>query len=161
MYQPVIRAARISEVDLLHELIRSESFRPVGDDWKGFLLYIPKPQLKSYVEGGRFLVLDQDNEAVGCVFPDEYDDIMELRSLVVIPKYRNNGFAEYLIDAVKQIARDKGYSEVYTLTRTPRVFEKYGFVLAEDRPLQKVVKDCLSCPRYENCDEITMMARLK
>jgi N-acetylglutamate synthase-like GNAT family acetyltransferase len=47
---------------------------------------------------------------------------------------------------------------LFLFTRVPDFFSKLGFVTVPHQILpEKVHKDCVVCPRRENCDEIAMV----
>ena len=89
--------------------------------------------------------------------------IAELRSLAVDLEYRG-GTGASLIEVAKEHARIKGYGRLYALVNEEayKSFARAGFRKLKDdeRPPQKLLKDCVSCPIIHTCNEITVVADL-
>ncbi|MBI2542685.1 MAG: GNAT family N-acetyltransferase [Candidatus Aenigmarchaeota archaeon] len=117
-------------------------------------------QIRGDVAKGDFFVADVKSSVVGCASIIEYDGIAELRSLVVHHDYQKRGYSSRLVSKIKEEAENRGYIKLYTLTQTPQIFANYGFVLEDKRPIQKIAKDCVKCPLYDNCIEKTMVVEL-
>ena len=49
------------------------------------------------------------------------------------PEYRGNRYGKILIDYACQVAKEKGYNEVYIATDHIGLYEKYGFTYLENR----------------------------
>ena len=89
--------------------------------------------------------------------------IAELRSLAVDPDYRG-GTGVSLIEMAKQHARTRGYDRLYALVNAEayKSFERAGFRKLKDdeRPPQKLLKDCVGCSIIHMCNEVTVVADL-
>lgn len=86
----------------------------------------------------------------------------EVRSLAVLPVLAGQGVGRLLVEALEAEARDQDLDAIFAFTYVPGFFEKLGFGEVErgELPL-KVWKDCLRCPKFQNCDEIAVLKRLK
>ncbi len=83
-----------------------------------------------------------------------WDDIGEIRSLVVDPRYRRRGIASSIVLFLLDEAKALGMRRVFALTRVGDLFEKLGFGISERNMLpQKVWVECVRCPKFMNCDE--------
>lgn len=89
--------------------------------------------------------------------------IAELRSLAVDLEY-SGGTGASLIEVAKQHARMRGYYILYALVNSDayRSFERAGFRKLKDdeRPSQKLLRDCVNCSIIHVCNEMTLVAYL-
>ena len=86
----------------------------------------------------------------------------EIRSLAVLPEMKANGVGWILVKALESEARDNELEAIFAFTYVPGFFQKLGFTEVErgELPL-KAWKDCLRCPKFQSCDEIAMLKRLR
>jgi amino-acid N-acetyltransferase len=86
----------------------------------------------------------------------------EVRSLAVHPEWQKHGLGKMLVEAVETEARDFGLASLFAFTYVEKFFAKLGFSVVErgELPL-KAWKDCLRCPKFQACDEIAMLKKLK
>lgn len=91
------------------------------------------------------------------------DGYFEVRSLAVTCDCVNAGVGSKLVTAVLQKAQelDPPAVSVFALTKRPNLFLRLGFKLAfRERFPAKIWTDCLSCPKYELCDETAVEFKL-
>jgi amino-acid N-acetyltransferase len=86
----------------------------------------------------------------------------EVRSLAVLPALAGQGVGRAIVEGLEAEARDNDLDAIFAFTYAPGFFEKLGFTEVErgELPL-KAWKDCLRCPKFQNCDEIAVLKRLK
>ena len=86
----------------------------------------------------------------------------EVRSLAVLPAIKQQGVGRALVEDLEAEARRNDLETVFAFTYVPQFFAKLGFAEVErgELPL-KAWKDCLRCPKFQNCDEIAVLKRLK
>ena len=86
----------------------------------------------------------------------------EVRSLAVLPEMKQHGIGRIIVEALEQEARENELEAIFAFTYVPGFFKKLGFSEVErgELPL-KAWKDCLRCPKFQNCDEIAMLKRLR
>src|SRR6201996_3784159 len=86
----------------------------------------------------------------------------EVRSLAVLPAIKQQGVGRALVEALQGEAQDNDLHSIFAFTYVPQFFTKLGFAEVErgELPL-KAWKDCLRCPKFQNCDEIAVLKRLK
>ncbi len=86
----------------------------------------------------------------------------EIRSLAVAPEGTGCGIGRAIVGALEQEARDNDIEAVFAFTYVTEFFARLGFQEVErgELPL-KAWKDCLRCPKFQNCDEIAVLKRLK
>jgi amino-acid N-acetyltransferase len=86
----------------------------------------------------------------------------EIRSLAVRPETKQNGIGRAIVESLEQEALDNDLEAIFAFTYVPGFFSKLGFTEVErgELPL-KVWKDCLRCPKFQNCDEVPVLKRLR
>src|SRR5690554_6406656 len=94
-----------------------------------------------------WIVAEKDDAIVGCVSLVTFNPTLcEVRSLAVAPPYRRQGIAATLVSAALDMARERGFQQVLTLTRAPRVFEQFDFQRDFVANFSdKVWRDCTPC----------------
>jgi N-acetylglutamate synthase-like GNAT family acetyltransferase len=111
---------------------------------------------------GNWQVALVNKRIVGCVSLVFYNDkLCELRSLAVSSEYRGNGLGSELVASIIELAREKVFARVITLTRSTHLFEQLGF--KQDLILnfpEKVWRDCYPCPFRHQCDEVALTYEL-
>ncbi len=150
--EDMIRKAMLQDAPEIKRLI---SMYP--DD----VLQVPLFHIYTHI---REFFVAENKGIVGCVaLRIFWNDLAEIRSLCVHPDYRRRGVGSLLVRAALDEARAFGIQKVFTLTRSPKFFEKLNFKIVDKQDLPiKVFHDCLHCPKYEeNCDETAMLIRLK
>ena len=117
--------------------------------------------LKNIYENIRdFIVYVEDDHVLGCVCLHIYwDNLGEIRSLAVDPNRKSEGIGRKLIEAVEQEASDLKIAQLFTLTKTTEFFEKMGYEQIEQSLLPKGAAwgECMNCPKYPDCDEVSMI----
>lgn len=105
-----------------------------------------------------FVVLEHKGEIVGCGALHLYGvHLAEIRSITVGKKFRSKGAGRIIVNALMNEAEAHCVTCVCLFTRIPEFFAGLGFQFAERNAIpDKLYKDCLSCPRINNCDEIAM-----
>lgn len=106
-----------------------------------------------------FYVYEIDGQVAGCcalhVF---WEDVAEVRALAINPDYTRQGIGTELVSACLKEAETLGMKEVFTLTYVPEFFESLGFeVVDKNRLPKKVWVGCLNCPKFPDCDEISLV----
>jgi len=138
---------------------------------------IPKIQklLKPFIVDGIILPRDDDEIATNIrsyVIVEENDEIIgmgalhiysqnlaEIRSLAVSPNHQKKGIGKQIIQFLEKEAKHLGVKQLLTLTYQKEFFEKLGFkeIPKEAVPEHKVWSDCIKCPHFPNCNEISLI----
>lgn len=75
-----------------------------------------------------FYTAIEDDQIVGVIGMEHYDQYGLLRSMVVHPEYRNKQIAKKLVDKLEMVAASSGIVSIYLLTETAtRYFEEKGY----------------------------------
>jgi amino-acid N-acetyltransferase len=105
------------------------------------------------------IVENESHQFIGCAALHVYGQhLAEIRSIVVRPDTKGHGAGSLLVRALLDQAEASPIQCVCLFTRIPGFFEHFNFRIAEHQALpDKVMKDCLHCPRRNACDEIAMV----
>lgn len=156
MSAPLLRKARIQDVKAIHGLL----LRPGEGD--GLVLPRSFNQLYSHLRDF-FVAADREtDEVLGCcALCICWDDLAEVRSLMVRREHRGQGLGRLLVDACLSEAVTLGIYRVFVLTNQEAFFLKMGFAeAAKDALPQKAWTDCVNCPHFPDCDETAMVMEL-
>jgi amino-acid N-acetyltransferase len=109
-----------------------------------------------------FYVFVEDGRVVGAAALNIcWEDLAEVRSLVVHQDYGGMGIGRDLVEACLSEARQLGIGRVFALTYQQTFFEKLGFTVIEKSELpQKIWGDCIKCAKFPECDEIALSVSL-
>jgi amino-acid N-acetyltransferase len=90
-----------------------------------------------------------------------WTDSAEIVGLAVSERLQGRQVGSGLVAALLEMARRQGFSEVITLTYQVEFFEKLGFRRRQkDRYPRKLWRECLDCPKLEECDETLLSLSL-
>lgn len=116
--------------------------------------------LQEIIENVRdFIVVEDRGRVIACAALHFYGlSLAEVRSVTVDQSVQGRNVGRKLVEGLIQESQNHRIDRVFLFTRVPEFFSKLGFVTVPHHILpEKVHKDCLSCPRRENCDEIAMV----
>jgi amino-acid N-acetyltransferase len=148
-----IREANVNDTDKIIEMVNYYS--NIG-------MMLPKTPYKIYSTIQNFFVAEVDNIIVGCVSISVlWKDIAEICSLAVDPGYLGHGTGRKLIEKCIEKAKKLELQKLVALTYQDKFFEKMGFKLEDkDHFPRKLWRECLECPKLENCDEFAYVFEL-
>ncbi|MCC6317563.1 MAG: GNAT family N-acetyltransferase [Gemmatimonadaceae bacterium] len=92
-------------------------------------LTLPRSEafVESHLDDYR-VIRDDDGHIVGCVCLDEYSpSLVELVSLAVDPDHHRKGLGARLIAAAVDLARKRGYPEIFAVSFSDDLFTRCGF----------------------------------
>ena len=105
------------------------------------------------------VVLSPEGRLLGCGALHFYTPTSgEIRSLAVAESAKTHGVGRLLVEALVEEARQYDLGGIFAFTYVPEFFRKVGFHETERGVLPlKVWKDCVRCPKFQCCDEISMV----
>ena len=106
-----------------------------------------------------FIVAVLEEKIVGCACLD-VGDTVELRSIAVLPNYRNKGIGSKLVDAILTRAGDLS-DTVYLRTTSPFFFEKKGFHSVQNEEKKIVWNECAVFDKFDICRQTMMRINLR
>lgn len=92
-------------------------------------LTLPRSEafVESHLDDYR-VIRDDDGHIVGCVCLDEYSpSLVELVSLAVDPDHHRKGLGARLIASAVDLARKRGYPEIFAVSFSDDLFTRCGF----------------------------------
>ncbi|MEJ2364316.1 MAG: N-acetyltransferase [Deltaproteobacteria bacterium] len=107
-----------------------------------------------------FVYLEDDKpEIIGtCSMHICWEDLAEIRSLVVRESYHGQGIGKKLVEAGVSEALALGLKRIFVLTYEVEFFHKLGFKEVDKATLpHKIWADCLKCVKFPECDEVAMI----
>jgi amino-acid N-acetyltransferase len=147
-----IRKAKISDVRQIQKLIElsakkgemlSRSLSELYDNLRDYYIY---------QEEGQGQILGT------CAMHICWEDLAEIRSLVVQEEYNRRGIGTKLIEACLSEAISLGLYRIFALTYKPDFFRKFGFKVVDKSTLpHKIWADCIKCVKFPECDEMAVL----
>jgi amino-acid N-acetyltransferase len=149
-----VEKATINDATQIHRLINH--FANKGE-------VLPRPLSEIYENIRDYFVVRQGEQVIACAaLRVNWEDLAEIKSLVVTEDYHKHGIGDLMVDACLKEASDLGITTVFCLTYTPDFFAKCGFILAEKTKLpHKVWGECYRCPKFPNCDESALIYKIE
>ena len=149
----MIRKAKISDIKEIQQLIKLYSAR--GD-------VLPRSLSDLYDHLRDFFVFVGNRRVAGiCALHICWEELAEIRSLVVREDARNKGIGVKLVKACLDESKQLGVKRVFALTYEPIFFEKLGFEKVDKAVLpHKIWTDCLRCVKFPDCDEEAMVKNI-
>lgn len=153
--EPVtIRKATMRDIHALLNLINSYAAQGV---------MLPRTEFEISENIRDFTVIYSGSQLLGCGALHFYTPTSgEIRSLAVVPEARKQGIGVLLIEALENEAINNDLHAIFAFTYVAEFFRKVGFHEVDRGLLPlKVWKDCLSCPKFQCCDEIAVLKALR
>jgi len=149
-----VRKAVIRDIGNLLSLINSYAANGI---------MLPRTEFEMSENIRDFSVAYDGNSLVGCGALHFYTPtVAEVRSLAVLPEAKQHGVGRKIVESLEEEARENDLESIFAFTYVPGFFARLGFSEVErgELPL-KAWKDCLRCPKFQNCDEIAVLKRLR
>lgn len=149
-----IRKAKIQDIKKIQKLINE--FAKKGE-------MLPRSLNELYENIRDFFVAEEGNEIKGvCALHILWEDLAEVRSLVVKRDYQKKGIGSDLVKKCLSEAKSFGVKNVFVLTYIPDFFKRLGFTEIDKSKLpQKIWGDCIKCPKFPECDEVALIYSFK
>ncbi len=149
-----VRKAAIRDIHAILELINIYAAQGI---------MLPRTEFEMSENIRDFSVAFDGDMLVGCGALHFYTPLTaEVRSLAVRPQVKQHGIGRAIVESLEAEARENDLESIFAFTYVPGFFAKLGFAEVErgEMPL-KAWKDCLRCPKFESCDEIPVLKRLR
>lgn len=148
-----IRKASMRDIPALLHLINSYAA-------EGIML--PRTEFEMSENIRDFTVIYAGSRLIGCGALHFYTPTSgEIRSLAVSPEAKGQHVGLFLIEALEKEAINNHLHAIFAFTYVADFFRKLGFQQVDRGLLPlKVWKDCLSCPKFQCCDETAVLKAL-
>ncbi|MDF1532273.1 MAG: GNAT family N-acetyltransferase [ANME-2 cluster archaeon] len=108
----------------------------------------------------QFIVAEKEDKVVGCACLDNSAGVVELRSIAVLPGWKNNGTGRRLFKTLEQ--RAEGMADrIYVRTTARGFFEKMGFRALDNSQKPVLWQDCAGCDKLGVCMQVPMVRELR
>jgi amino-acid N-acetyltransferase len=147
----VIERPILKDIELIQQLLK-----PFIDD--GIILKRDDDEIATNIRS--YLIIKNRGKIVGIGALHIYSkSLAEIRSLAVDKNYQGQGLGKKIVLGLEQEAKKFGITQLLTLTYQKEFFEKLGFIeiSKEEVPEHKVWSDCIKCPHFPNCNEISLI----
>ncbi|MFH0732409.1 MAG: N-acetyltransferase [Candidatus Omnitrophota bacterium] len=146
----IIRKAKISDAVPIQKLIQQYAESDV---------MLMRPLMQIYEEIRDYFVALKGKTVIGCCALHVcWKDLAEIKALAVKPKFKGKGIGRMLVEANLQEAVNIKIKKVFCLTYIPRFFRKFGFRKIDKKYLpHKIWNECINCPKFPKCDEVSMI----
>ena len=141
----------LKDIELIQQLLK-----PFIDD--GIILKRDDDEIATNIRS--YLIIKNRGKIVGIGALHIYSkSLAEIRSLAVDKNYQGQGLGKKIVLGLEQEAKKFGITQLLTLTYQKEFFEKLGFIeiSKEEVPEHKVWSDCIKCPHFPNCNEISLI----
>lgn len=151
----MIRKAMVGDVKEIQNLIEIYAKR-------GEMLPRSLSELYDNLRDFYVCVNEERNYIIGvCAMHICWDDLAEIKSLVVREEFRGKKIGTKLLDVCLSESKTLGIYKVFVLTYQVDFFKKLGFKVVDKSVLpHKIWADCLKCTRFPDCDETAMILNL-
>lgn len=149
-----VRSATMRDIPALLTLINDYAARGI---------MLPRTEFEMAENIRDFAVAFAGQHLVACGALHFYSPtVAEIRSLAVHPDWKGHGLGRDIVRALEKEAFEHNLNSLFAFTYVDGFFGKMGYrvVDREELPL-KAWKDCLRCPKFQACDEIAMLKRLR
>ncbi len=148
----MIRKAKITDVKEIQKLIELSAK-------KGEMLSRPLSELYDNLRD--FYIYQEEGQGQiqgSCAMHICWEDLAEIRSLVVREEFQHGGIGTKLIEACLSEASSLGIYRIFALTYRPSFFGQFGFRVVDKGALpHKIWSDCVRCVKFPECDEIAVL----
>lgn len=108
----------------------------------------------------QFVVAETGGRIVGCACLISSMGLIELRSIAVLPTWKNNGIGRRLFETLMQRARGMT-DRIYVRTTARGFFEKMGFRALDGSQKPVLWQDCAECDKLDVCMQVPMVLELR
>ncbi len=146
-----IRMATINDVDSIFQLTNENAKN-------GLMLPRSKYKIIGMIYSFQIAIDTSTGELAGCAaLSPLWTDMAEIMSLSVSQKYQKQGIGRMLVESLILKAKEMGFPRVIALTYQVEFFKRLGFTVTnKDQFPRKMWRECLECPKLEQCDETAM-----
>jgi amino-acid N-acetyltransferase len=107
--------------------------------------------------------LDDQGKLVGCcALHPTWEDLGEIRSLVVSEELRRKGIGRSLVNRSLEEAKELGMQRIFVLTFNPDFFQGLQFVpISKSMLPHKIWAECIRCIHFPDCKEEALLLELQ
>ena len=150
----MIRKATLRDAQAMQQLINAAAKRG---------LMLTRALSEIYENIRDYYVYVVKDRIVGvCGLHVNWEDLAEIKSLVVHPKHQGKGIGRELVEACLEEGMKLGIKRYYALTYVDGFFRKLGFRrVSKEKLPQKVWSECIRCHQFPDCDEVAVLREIR
>lgn len=123
---------------------------------------LPRSLNELYENVRDYYVCEAEQIVAVCALHVLWDNLAEIKSLVVRDSVQRQGIGRRLIGACKEEALALGIGQVFALTYVKGFFNRLGFRGIDKAELpHKIWGDCIRCSKFPGCDEQAVIIDVK
>ena len=150
----MIRKARMTEVPLIHKMLEIAAR-------KGELLPRSLGELYDSIRDFQVFAGEQGQLLGCCALHPTWEDLGEIRSLVVSEESRRRGIGRSLVHRCLEEGRELGMRRIFVLTFNALFFERLRFVpISKSLLPHKIWAECIRCIHFPDCKEEALLLEL-
>ena len=151
----MIRKARMTEVPLIYKALEISARN-------GELLPRSLGELYDSIRDFQVYTNEQGRLLGCCALHPTWEDLGEIRSLVVSEEERRKGIGRRLVNRCLEEARELGMQRIFVLTFNAPFFQGLQFVPVSKSLLpHKIWAACIRCVHFPDCREEALMLELE
>ncbi|MCL7415806.1 MAG: GNAT family N-acetyltransferase [ANME-2 cluster archaeon] len=108
----------------------------------------------------QFIVAEVEGRVVGCACLDTARDMVELRSIAVLPAWKQKGIGRSMCEIMEQRAAAVA-GKLYVRTTAKGFFGKMGFKALDNSQKPVLWQDCAKCDKLNICMQVPMVLELR
>ncbi len=108
----------------------------------------------------QFVVAETGGRIVGCACLDTNMSLVELRSIAVLPGWKNKGIGRRLFETLMQRANAMA-DLIYVRTTARGFFDKMGFRALDNSQKPVIWQECADCDKLDVCMQVPMVLELR
>jgi amino-acid N-acetyltransferase len=149
-----VRPARATDIPAVHAL---------RQPWVGQGVLLGREKVEMYEQVQEMiLAVDENDVVVGCgALHVMWQDLAEIRSVVIDANLQRIGIGHIIIDALVARARELGIKRIFCLTFETEFFGRHGFEPIADTPVDAETFDEMVRSNDEGIAEFLDLARVK
>ncbi len=152
--QYVVQAATKDDVLNIQKLLNH--YASMGD-------LLPRTKSDIINNLAHFRVIKQGDDIIACGSLEHFtEELAEVRSLMVASNIKRGGLGRMIVEDLIRIAKARKVGRIMALTYVPDFFHKLNFITVnKDIFPEKIWGICVNCYKFNNCDEIAVLLKLK
>jgi amino-acid N-acetyltransferase len=151
----MIRKARMTEVPLIYKTLEISARN-------GELLPRSLGELYDSIRDFQVYIDEQGQLRGCCALHPTWEDLGEIRSLVVSEEARKKGIGRSLVNRCLEEGRELDLQRIFVLTFNSSFFQRLQFVpISKSLLPHKIWAECIRCIHFPDCKEEALMLELR